>query len=85
MADETPLPVQTQDKPGSTHKGYDWVYFAPEKRLVFFDYQKSRGREGPNEILQDFSGFLQPDGYDTYTHFGKQPNITLLACMAYAR
>ncbi|MCP4140340.1 MAG: IS66 family transposase, partial [Chloroflexi bacterium] len=27
----------------------------------------------------------QTDGYDTYTHFGKQPNITLLACMAHAR
>ncbi len=85
MADETPLPVQTKDKPGSTHKGYDWVYFAPEKRLVIFDYRETRGREGPDEILQDFSGFLQTDGYDTYTHFGKQPNITLLACMAHAR
>ncbi|MCP4143353.1 MAG: transposase, partial [Chloroflexi bacterium] len=31
MADESPLPVQIQDKPGSTRKGYDWVYFAPEK------------------------------------------------------
>ncbi len=85
MADETPLPVQAQDKPGSTHKGYYWVYFAREKRLVFFDYRKSRGREGPDEILHDFSGFLQPDGYDTYTHFGKQPNITLLASIAHAR
>ncbi|MCP4140345.1 MAG: transposase, partial [Chloroflexi bacterium] len=34
---------------------------------------------------QDFSGFLQTEGYDTHTHFGKQPNITLLACMAHAR
>jgi len=85
MADETPLPVQTKDTPGSTHKGYDWVYFAPEKRLVIFDYRKSRGREGPDEILKGFSGFLQTDGYDTYTHFEKQPNITLLACMAHAR
>jgi transposase len=25
MADETPIPVQTKDKPGSTHKGYHWV------------------------------------------------------------
>lgn len=85
MADETPLPVQTKDKPGATHKGYDWVYFAPKKRLVLFDYRKSRSSEGPDEILKDFSGYLQTDGYAAYNHFEKQTDITLLACMAHAR
>ena len=85
MADETPLPVLTKDKPGATHKGYDWVYYAPEKRLVLFDYRKTRSREGPDEMLKDFSGFLQTDGYSAYQHFEKQPNITLLSCMAHAR
>ncbi len=45
----------------------------------------TRGREGQEEILQDFSGFQQTEGYNTYTHFGKQLNITLLACMVNAR
>lgn len=85
MADETPLPVQTNDKPNSTHKGFDWVYFAPVEGLVLFDYRKSRSREGPDEILKDFSGYLQTDGYEAYSHFEKQSNITLLACMAHAR
>lgn len=85
MADETPLPVLTKDKPGATHKGYHWVYYAPEKRLVLFDYRKTRSREGPDEILKNFSGHLQTDGYDGYHHFEKQPNITLLSCMAHAR
>jgi len=85
MADETPLPVLTKDKPGATHKGYDWVYYAPEKRMVLFDYRKTRSREGPDEILKNFSGFLQTDGYSAYQHFEKQPNITLLSCMAHAR
>lgn len=85
MADETPLPVLTKDKPGATHKGYDWVYYAPEKRLVLFDYRKTRSREGPDEILKDFSGRLQTDGYDAYHHFEKRPNITLHSCMVHAR
>lgn len=85
MADETPLPVLTKDKPGATHKGYHWVYYDPLRRLVLFDYRKSRGREGPDEILKNFSGHLQTDGYDAYYHFEKQPNITLLSCMAHAR
>ena len=85
MADETPLPVQTKDKPNSTHKGFDWVYFAPVERLVLFDYRKSRSMHGPDEILKDFSGYLQTDGYEAYSHFEKQEGITLLSCMAHAR
>jgi len=64
MADETPIPVQTKDKPGSTHKGYDWVYYAPLEKLVCFDYRKSRGRDGPEEFLEKFRGILQTDGYN---------------------
>jgi transposase len=85
MADETPIPVQTKDKPGATHKGYHWVYYDPVHRLVLFDYRKTRGREGPDEMLREFSGYLQTDGYNAYDHFEKNTNITLLACMAHAR
>jgi transposase len=85
MADETPIPVLTEDKPGATHKGYIWVYFDPLKRMALFDYRKSRSREGPTEILQNFQGKLQVDGYEAYTIFEKQNGITLLACMAHAR
>ncbi len=85
MADETPIAVLTQDKPGSTHKGYHWVYYDPVNKLVLFDYRKSRGMEGPDEMLKAFAGHLQTDGYSAYDHFEKQPKITLLACMAHAR
>ena len=85
MADETPIPVQTTDKPGSTHKGYHWVYYDPGNKLVLFDYQKSRAREGPNELLKNFSGYLQTDGYTAYNKLKNQSNITQLACMAHAR
>jgi len=85
MADETPIPVLTKDKPGATHKGYHWVYYDPVHRLVLFDYRKSRGREGPDELLKDFCGYLQTDGCTAYEHFEKHKNITLLACMAHAR
>lgn len=85
MADETPIPVQTKDKPGSTHKGYHWVYYDPIHRLVLFDYRNTRGREGPDELLKNFSGYLQTDGYGGYSHFEKTNNIILLSCMAHAR
>jgi transposase len=85
MADETPIPVQTKDKPGATHKGYHWVYYDPVRRLVLFDYRKTRGREGPDEMLKEFTGYLQTDGYNAYDHFENLSRITLLACMAHAR
>jgi transposase len=85
MADETPIDVLTENKPGATHKGYHWVYYSPVERLVFFDYRKGRGREGPQELLKDYRGALQADGYVGYEAFEKQPGITLLACMAHAR
>ncbi len=85
MADETPIPVQTKDKPGATHKGFHWVYYDPGNKLVLFDYRKTRGKEGPDELLKNYAGYLQTDGYTAYNHLENTNNITLLACMAHAR
>jgi len=85
QADETPIKVLDKAKKGTTHRGYHWVYHAPLARLVLFDYREGRGREGPNECLQDFSGYLQTDGYAVYEYFDQRANITLLHCMAHAR
>ena len=85
QADETPIKVMDKDKKGATHRGYHWVYHAPVNRLVLFDYREGRGREGPNECLHDFHGYLQTDGYAVYEDFDKRSGITLLHCMAHAR
>jgi transposase len=85
MADETPISVLTEDKPGATHKGYHWVYYSPVERLVLFDYQKGRGRDGPTELLKEYRGALQVDGYQAYDAFENKKDITLLACMAHVR
>ena len=85
MADETPIPVQTKDKPGSTHKGYHWVYYAPLEKLVCFDYRKGRGRDGPQKFLESFRGMLQTDGYNAYDIYEKKEGITLYGCLAHAR
>lgn len=66
MVDETPIHVLDREKPGTTHQGYYWVYYDPLDREAFFDYQKSRSRDGPNTQLKDFSGDLQSDGYSGY-------------------
>jgi len=85
MADESPIPVQTSEKKGATHKGYFWVYHNPINRFVCFDYRSSRGGEGPKKFLENFTGTLQTDGYAAYDFFDNKPDIALLACMAHAR
>jgi transposase len=85
QADETPIRVLSRDVPGATHKGYFWVYFDPITGDVVFEYRHSRGQEGPMEFLKDFKGSLQTDGYAAYEVFGRDKDITLLACMAHAR
>ena len=84
-ADETPIKVLDKDKKDSTHRGYYWVYQNSIDKIVFFDYQEGRGREGPTEILKNFTGYLQTDGYVAYDVFDKKENITQIHCMAHAR
>jgi transposase len=84
-ADETPIKVLDKDKKGTTHRGYYWVYHNSIERLVLFDYRPGRGQAGPLEILKDFKGHLQTDGYVVYDVFKNKDDITMLYCMAHAR
>lgn len=83
--DETPHPVLDKDVKQKTHRGYFWVYQAVEQRLVLFDYKPGRGKNGPKELLKNFKGFLQTDGYQVYEEYGRRDDITLVGCMAHAR
>jgi hypothetical protein len=83
--DESPIQVLDKAKKGGTHRGWHWVSHAPEKHLVLFDYRPGRGREGPQELLKDFSGYLQTDGYTVYEDFAGKQGVVLLGCMAHAR
>lgn len=85
QADESPIKVLDKDKIRSTHQGYQWVYHSPEHQLVLFNYRKGRGQTGPKEILKNYQGYLQCDGYKVYDKFGVQENITLVGCLVHAR
>ncbi len=84
-ADETPIRVLDRDKSGESHKGFYWVYQNSIERIVIFDYQEGRGREGPAKMLENFEGYLQTDGYQVYDHFDARKDIRQIHCMAHAR
>lgn len=87
QADETPLPVLNGQTQGAAHQGYLWSYHSPPQQLVFYDYQTGRNKDGPRELLKDFRGYLQTDGYAVYEHadIGGKAGITLMHCLAHTR
>jgi transposase len=85
QVDESPIPVQDHHKEGTLRKGYHWVYHAPLVKAVLFDYRPGRSAEFPAEVLGDFRGALQTDGYAGYDKLMHHKGITALACMAHAR
>lgn len=85
MADETPIPVLDRLQAGKTHLGYHWVYHDPVAKLVLFDYRPGRSRAGPNDLLKNFRGYLQIDGYAGYDEVIAQPNVMAVGCFAHAR
>lgn len=85
MADETPIKVLDKDHDKGIHQGYYWVYRDVEKKLIIFDYQDTRGSSAPVNMLKNYKGFLQTDGYGVYDKYDKQTDVTLIHCMAHAR
>jgi transposase len=85
QVDESPIKVLDKNKKGTTHRGFHWVYHSPCNKLVLFDYREGRGREGPEELLRNFKGHLQTDGYEVYESFSKKHDVIHLLCMAHAR
>ena len=88
QADETTIAVLDQTKQGATHRGYYWVYHAPERHLVVMDYQKGRSSDGPKAFLKGYMGALQSDGYVAYETLrsgSEQEQIICYGCWAHAR
>ena len=83
QADETPIGVQSGKTPGRNHTAFAYQYSRPGGPVVF-DFQMSRGREGPKKFLQNYSGILQSDGFAGYEKIGAS-QIIRAGCMAHAR
>lgn len=85
--DETVLKVLKE--PGlSVHSDkYMWVSRGgpPGQSSVLFEYDPSRKKEVPLRLLDDFSGYLQTDGYAGYNAVCKKNNATSVGCWDHAR
>lgn len=87
QADETTMQVMDEPNRKNTSTSYMWVYtnHLPDKKVVLFDYQQTRQAQWPKQILNDFKGYLQTDGYKGYDWVDDHPDIIHLGCFAHAR
>ena len=54
---------------------------------MFYDFRPSRSRDGPKEVLADYRGYLQTDGYIAYTSLVREAagRLVDVACWAHGR
>jgi transposase len=87
QTDDTPVPVLDPDLP-HTRTGRIWTYVGDGQHpYTVYDYTPTRSRDGPEEFLKAFRGYLQADAYSGYDHFYEEPErgIDEVACWAHAR
>jgi transposase len=87
QTDDTPVPVLDPELP-RTRRGRIWTYVGDARHpYILYDYTPNRSRDGPDEFLKDFRGYLQADAYSGYDHLYTEPDrgVTEVACMAHAR
>src|SRR5262245_51755428 len=89
--DDTPVKIH-DPPPGGTDTGRLWLYLADVEHLYnVFDFTPNRQRDGPQQFLAGFRGYLQADafsGYDgLYLPKPRQgvADIIEVACNAHAR
>ncbi|CCO22268.1 IS66 family transposase [Maridesulfovibrio hydrothermalis] len=84
--DETPVQVLKEPGRENTTKSYMWVACrSGTKPVVLFHYAPSRAGKIATEIVGDFKGVLQTDGYAGYNALGGSEGIVHAGCLVHVR
>lgn len=85
--DDTPVTVLAGGSKGSC-QGRFWAYIGDEAHpYSVYDFTMSRSRDGPQQFLAGFAGYLHADAYAGYDaiYLGSQSKVVEVACWAHAR
>ena len=86
--DETSLQVLKEDGKSATSKSYMFVRQGgpPDKPVILFNYSPRKEQSLVDDLLMDFNGYLQSDGYAAYGSFAdRHEAVTAVGCWAHAR
>jgi transposase len=85
QADESTIKVLDPNVKRDTHQGYMWVLNAPHLGLTYFHYHQGRDHALITQLLKDYEGKLQTDGYTVYDAYENHPDIDWTNCHGHAR
>ena len=85
--DETTVQVLKEPERANTDTSYVWVARGgpPDEPVVVYRYEPSRAARVAFQIIGDYQGYVQTDGYDGYTRPCAQPGIVHVGCWAHVR
>jgi transposase len=85
QVDESTVPVINDEKHRAV-KSYLWVVRSVMDNLMFFHYDKgSRAQKVVIDLLHNYQGAIQTDGYEAYSIYENKKGVLLLGCWAHAR
>ena len=85
QVDESTVPVINSEKQRAV-KAYLWVVRSVIDKMMFFHYDKgSRAQKVVIELLKDFKGAVQTDGYEAYSIYENKKDVLLIGCWSHAR
>lgn len=86
QVDETPVKVMDPEVKGKCATGYLWLAGRPGGDVIF-EFHPGRGKEYAQQLVGDFTGYLQRDGYGVYGAMAKEDPTRFkpCGCMAHAR
>lgn len=76
--------VRVLGGPEGSYAGYLWCYGGLQGEVVF-DFTPGRTRDGPQQFLKGFKGYLQADAYAGYDIVFATGKVVEVACWAHAR
>jgi transposase len=86
--DETTVQVMDEPERENTTRSYMWVARGgpAEAPVIIYRYDPSRGSNVARQILGDYKGYLQTDGYEGYDEACKdRPDTVHVGCWAHVR
>jgi transposase len=85
QVDETPVRVLDPEVKGRCATGWLWVAGVPGGDVIF-EFHPGRGKEYAQQLVGDFQGYLQRDGYGVYSSLAKDDAGLLgVGCWSHAR
>lgn len=66
-------------------KSYIWVRYSPVFPIVIYEFHSTRSGKVPMSFFEDYSGYLQVDGYAGYNVISQFKSITPVACWNHTR